>query len=144
MDAELNEIMARDDKEYELFQKMDQERYEREGQEERIKHVQKNLNLDRFPSSFNYRLIQDFEVPEWIQQSAKEQVPEELGEFGLGKRKRAEVTYKEELSEGAWTRMIEAGLDPQQEVEKRKREGLPLDLSDLPKEQQASDRFVSD
>jgi|LauGreDrversion4_2_1035121.scaffolds.fasta_scaffold495008_2 ATP-dependent helicase STH1/SNF2 len=66
MDAELNEIMARDDKEYELFQKMDQERYEREGQEERIKHVQKNLNLDRFPSSFNYRLIQDFEVPEWI------------------------------------------------------------------------------
>lgn len=40
--------------------------------------------------------------------------------------------------------MIEAGLDPQQEVEKRKREGLPLDLCDLPKEQQASDRFVSE
>jgi len=40
--------------------------------------------------------------------------------------------------------MIEAGLDPQQEVEKRKREGLPLDLSDLAREQQASDRFVSE
>ena len=71
-------------------------------------------------------------------------MPDELGEFGLGKRKRAEVTYKEELSDGAWTRMIEAGLDPQQEVEKRKKEGLPLDWSDMPKEQQASDRFVSE
>lgn len=54
-------------------------------------------------------------------------MPEELGEFGLGKRKRAEVTYKESLSENAWTKLIEAGLDPQQEVEKRRKQGLPME-----------------
>jgi hypothetical protein len=45
----------------------------------------------------------------------------------LGKRKRAEVTYKESLSENAWTKLIEAGLDPQQEVEKRRKQGLPME-----------------
>lgn len=39
-------------------------------------------------------------------------MPEELGEYGLGKRKRADVTYKEQLSENQWLKMIEAGKDP--------------------------------
>lgn len=59
--------MARDEKEYELFEQLDKERNELEKIDERIKHVQQNLKVDRFPSCFNYRLIQDFEVPEWIQ-----------------------------------------------------------------------------
>jgi len=35
-----------------------------------------------------------------------------LEEYGLGKRKRGEVNYKEELSENQWIKLIEAGKDP--------------------------------
>lgn len=78
---------------------MDSERYERENFEERKRMVQSKLQGRKFPSNFNYRLIQDFEVPEWIQQSTKEAPAETLDEYGLGKRKRVEVQYKEQLSE---------------------------------------------
>ncbi len=91
---------------------MDNERYEAEQFEERKKLVQAKLGQQKFAANFNYRLIQDFEVPEWIQQSAKEQPVETLDEYGLGKRKRADVTYKEQLSENQWLKIIEAGGDP--------------------------------
>jgi hypothetical protein len=45
---------------------MDSERYKEENIEERIKMVQSKLPNKKFTSNFNYRLIQDFEVPEWI------------------------------------------------------------------------------
>jgi len=37
---------------------------------------------------------------------------ETLDEYGLGKRKRVEVQYKEQLSENQWLKIIEAGGDP--------------------------------
>lgn len=65
-DEQLNDIISRNDAEYEMFQQMDQERYEAEHFEERKKLVQSKLQKQKFPPNFNYRLIQDFEVPEWI------------------------------------------------------------------------------
>ena len=37
----------------------------------------------------------------------------------LGKRTRKEVNYKEQLSETQWAKMIDAGINPDEEVEKR-------------------------
>ena len=46
---------------------------------------------------------------------------EELQELGLGKRKRNEVNYKDELSEAQWLKIVEAGGDPQKEIDKRRK-----------------------
>lgn len=64
----------------------------------------------------NYRLIQEWEVPQWIEVKVEE--PEvtlrnEMEQYGLGKRKRAEVNYREEMSESQWLQIIEDGGDPQ-------------------------------
>lgn len=65
-----------------------------------------------------------------------------MADYGLGKRKRAEVTYKEQLSENQWLKIIEAGGDPQQEIEKRRKHG---DGEGLDENQGAeSDRLVSE
>ena len=63
-----------------------------------------------------------------------------MADYGLGKRKRADVTYKEQLSEQQWLKYIEAGRDPQQELAKRKQAGINDD-ADMPHED--SDRLVS-
>lgn len=124
---------------------MDNERYEAEHFEERKKLVQAKLGHQKFAANFNYRLIQDFEVPEWIQQSAKEQPVETLDEYGLGKRKRADVTYKEQLSENQWLKIIEAGGDPQQEIEKRRKTGVGIGEDQVNEEEEnRSDRIVSE
>ena len=48
-------------------------------------------------------------MPEWIQQSANPEPENEMADYGLGKRKRADVTYKEQLSENQWLKIIDAG-----------------------------------
>ncbi len=59
-------MIARDENEFELFSRMDQERYVEEDYEKRKEMVLKNCGKDKLPPNYNYRLIQDFEVPEWI------------------------------------------------------------------------------
>jgi Snf2-ATP coupling, chromatin remodelling complex len=76
----------------------------------------------------NYRLLQEWEVPDWIK--TKPEDPDKfIQEFGAGKRQRKQVNYNEEFSEGQWLKIIEQGGDPAQEAEKiRKRRmegGLP-------------------
>ena len=84
-------------------------------------------------------------MPQWIQQSAKEQPVEPLDEYGLGKRKRAEVTYKEQLSENQWLKIIEAGGDPQQEIDKRRKTGAGPNQDKLSGNEEAeSDRLISE
>ena len=39
----------------------------------------------------------------------------------MGKRQRKQVNYNDEIPEGQWLRIIEAGGDPNQEMEKKKR-----------------------
>ena len=58
-DEQLNEVIARDEHEFELFTKMDEERYQKENRSERIKMIKEkkpqkaNLSDDKI----NYRLI---------------------------------------------------------------------------------------
>ena len=58
-DEELNEVIARDDKEFEDFQKMDEERYELEDRAARIKLIKqkKPHKAHLSDDKINYRLI---------------------------------------------------------------------------------------
>ena len=68
-----------------------------------------------------------------------------MEEYGLGKRKRAEVTYKEQLSENQWLKIIEAGGDPQQEIKKRRKTGAGPNQDKLSGNEEAdSDRLISE
>ena len=73
-DDQLNEIIARDDKEYAMYSRMDQERYIREDRDGRFKMLQEKFAEQgkRMPKHFNQRLIQEFEVPDWIKVSVAE------------------------------------------------------------------------
>lgn len=64
-DDQLNEIVSRTDEEYEIFTKMDQERYIREDRASRLALIrEKKPQKANLPDEkINYRLIQDWEVP---------------------------------------------------------------------------------
>lgn len=100
-DEELNEVISRNDQEFELFQKMDADRYKREDRDERLKLIRQHKpNKAHLPDEkINYRLSQTWEVPQWIQESVADDTKVDIQEYGLGKRKRNEVNYKDELSE---------------------------------------------
>lgn len=73
------------------------------------------------PANVNYRLTQEWEVPEWVK--TKPEDPDKLVlEFGAGKRQRKQINYSEEISEAQFLKIIEQGGDPAEEAEKlRKR-----------------------
>lgn len=84
-DDQVNELIARTPEEYEIFTRMDQERYVRENRDARLKEIHQRypqVNL----ANVNYRLMQEWEVPEWIKAKPENKVA--LDEFGLGKRQR--------------------------------------------------------
>ena len=97
---------------------MDEERYGREDKAERIKMIrERKPQKAHLPDEkINYRLIQEWEVPEWITKSVQEEKKEDPF-ANLGKRNRKEVNYKEQVSESQFVRMIEAGLDPNLEAD---------------------------
>ena len=59
-------MLARSQEELEIFNQMDQEMYERENKEERMKKIMEMRPGLKDYSRINYRLIQDWEVPEWV------------------------------------------------------------------------------
>lgn len=65
---QINEMIARNPEELDLFQKMDQEMFAKEGKEKRLQEIlEKKPSLkDKDLSKINYRLVQDWEVPEWV------------------------------------------------------------------------------
>ena len=95
-DEQLNEIISRNDEEYEVFQKMDQERYSVEDRQARIALIRerKPTKANLADEKINYRLIQDWEVPEWIHQSVEEEKKEDPLAY-TGKRVRKEVNYRD-------------------------------------------------
>ena len=102
---------------------MDAERYVRENRDERIKLIKskKHTKANIADEKINYRLVKTWEVPQWIQDSVADEAENPMQEYGLGKRKRNEVNYKDELSEAQWLKIVEAGGDPQKEMEKRRK-----------------------
>ena len=63
-------LLKRNDEEYELFTRMDAERYQRENKDKVLDGIvtrlmaeqKKAINVD----NINYRLFQEWEVPEWV------------------------------------------------------------------------------
>lgn len=130
-DDQINEIISRSAEEYELFTRLDQERYIVEGRDRRVQeifnfmekeHAKRGVPMPHInPANINYRLTQDWEVPDWIR--TKPEDPDKLViDFGSGKRQRKQINYNEEFSEAQFLKIIEQGGDPAQEAEKlRKR-----------------------
>lgn len=94
-EREINRLAARSDEEFWLFEKMDEERRQKEN--------------------YRSRLMEDHEVPEWAY-SAPDNKEEQKG-FGhesssiTGKRKRKEVVYADTLSDLQWMKAVENGQD---------------------------------
>merc|ERR1719412_3531360 len=102
-DEVVNQMIARSEDEFELFQRMDMER----------RRADADLGPARKP-----RLIEESELPDFLIQDPEEIEEEEKEEeireaqrqeeMGRGNRSRKEVTYQEQLSERDWLKAIGA------------------------------------
>ncbi|KAJ1526334.1 hypothetical protein ONE63_009483 [Megalurothrips usitatus] len=102
-DEVVNQMIARHENEFDTFQKMDLERREKETQN---------------------RLIQEDELPEFLQRDeeeienlCEEDDEEEPQELGRGSRQRKEVDYTDSLTEREWLRAINEGSGNEEEEE---------------------------
>eukprot|EP00252_Welwitschia_mirabilis_P025329 TRINITY_DN7867_c0_g1_i1.p1 TRINITY_DN7867_c0_g1~~TRINITY_DN7867_c0_g1_i1.p1 ORF type:complete len:1150 (+),score=277.75 TRINITY_DN7867_c0_g1_i1:156-3605(+) len=105
-EREINRLAARNDEEFWLFEKMDEERRQDEG--------------------YRSRLMEEHEVPDWVfsvHKGKDEKTGKDLSELVSGKRRRKEVIYTDILSESQWMKAVEDGLDVTQmakeQLEKR-------------------------
>jgi len=99
-DETINQMIARSEEEFELFQKIDIER----------RRADAELGDKRQP-----RLLEESELPDFLVQSTEDIEMQELEEeqekeviLGRGNRARKEVTYQEQLSERDWLKAIGA------------------------------------
>lgn len=127
-DKEVNEMLARTNDEFELFQKMDKERAERERAE-----AKRLGRAEPLP-----RLMADDELPEWLRVEHV-LVEDDPATFGRGhRRKAAPVSYDDGLTEAQWDKLLEEGGDENDVAELReqnlarraKRQADALDLDD--------------
>lgn len=118
-DQELNQILARGEDELRMFEEMDQERYLREKKDERMREIQEKLAAGKLCT--NYRLMQEWEVPDWVkvQKESKASIFDEDMKLGQKRKTReVEANYSEELTENAWARIVDSGKDIKEEVQK--------------------------
>jgi SWI/SNF-related matrix-associated actin-dependent regulator of chromatin subfamily A protein 2/4 len=109
-DETINQMVARSEEEYELFQRMDIERRRIEARE-----------TTRKP-----RLMEEHELPNWLLKDDKEiariQLEEENEIYGRGVRARKEVDYSDALTEREFLRAVEDGtLDEACENKKKRK-----------------------
>ncbi|MED6183760.1 putative ATP-dependent DNA helicase chr12 [Stylosanthes scabra] len=105
-EREINRLAARSDEEFWLFEKMDEERRQRED--------------------YRSRLMEEHEVPDWVYSALNkdDQVKAFDALSVTGKRKRKEVVYADTLSDLQWMRAMENGQDVSKLSAKGKRRGL--------------------
>ncbi|XP_067141639.1 LOW QUALITY PROTEIN: probable global transcription activator SNF2L2 [Centruroides vittatus] len=111
-DETINQMIARNEDEFELFQKMDLDRRREEAR-----------NPKRKP-----RLMEEDELPCWlvkddaeVERLTNEEEEDKL--FGRGSRQRKEVDYCDNLTEKQWLKAIEEGNLEELETKKRLRRG---------------------
>lgn len=110
-DETVNQMIARTEEEFELFQRMDIERRRMEARD-----------TNRKP-----RLMEESELPAWLLKDDKELEKmrieaEEAELYGRGTRVRKEVDYSDSLTEKEFLKAVEEGnLDEVSETKKRKR-----------------------
>ena len=100
-DEQINEDIARNEEEFNKFQEMDQERYKREKKEERLKEIQEKMGLtDEQMKTVNYRLLQEYEVPDWVKLTKeKEKKKKKIDHVEIGGKEmriRKHVNYCED------------------------------------------------
>ncbi|CAD8155453.1 unnamed protein product [Paramecium octaurelia] len=127
-DTQINEWIARSEEEFEMFNELDRQRYEQE------KLIYKNFNENKDDQYYNYRLIQDDEVPEWI--TSKQNEVQEVKEYGRGQRERKQVVYylpeASPIQEEQQDDMNELDLKLDDQIELEQNQVFQDDL-DLPK-----------
>ncbi|KAI3443219.1 uncharacterized protein J3R85_000141 [Psidium guajava] len=113
-EREINRLAARSDEEFWLFEKMDEERRQREN--------------------YRSRLMEEHEVPEWAYSTPDAKAGKSKG-FDhdvsniTGKRRRKEVLYADTLSDLQWMKAVENGEDISKRSGRGKRKNYPLSES---------------
>lgn len=110
-EREINRLAARSDEEFWLFEKMDEERRQREN--------------------YRSRLMEEHEVPEWAYSTPDANEGKSKGfEHDVskitGKRRRKEVLYADTLSDLQWMKAVENGVDISKLSGRGKRKNHPL------------------
>ncbi|KAJ6848789.1 putative ATP-dependent DNA helicase CHR12 [Iris pallida] len=91
-EREINRLAARTEEEFWLFEKMDEERRQKER--------------------YRSRLMEEKEVPDWVFPKNNEtKVIPSLDQMVTGKRRRKEVVYADQLSDYQWMKAVEDGED---------------------------------
>lgn len=127
-EREINRLAARTEEEFWLFEKMDEERRQKE----------------RYKS----RLMEEKEVPDWVypktnQDKTKGSISlDTRSNEVIGKRRRKEVTYTDLLSDFQWMKAVEAGEDLSKIPPMGKRKGHSFDASES--REHFSDTYESD
>ena len=116
-DDQLNEMISRSDEEFIQFQQDDKERYEEEKKEACMQEIKEKFGEQQH-KHVNYRLMQEWEVPDWVKHEPQTIKEEEHGL--LGKRERKRINYADALTESQFTKIIDEGGDLHAEIEKAK------------------------
>ena len=92
-EREINRLAARSDEEFWLFEKMDEERRQKEN--------------------YRSRLMEEHELPDWVYSplNKDDKVKDFNSGSATGKRKRKEVVYADTLSDLQWMKAVENGED---------------------------------
>ncbi|KAK6458083.1 uncharacterized protein RJT20DRAFT_125997 [Scheffersomyces xylosifermentans] len=102
-DDELNQIIARNENELEVFRKLDEERAQK-------------TKMAKYPT----RLFSEQELPEIYKKDADELLKSEevdLDDYGRGNRERKTATYDDHLTEEQWLRKIEGVVSDESDTE---------------------------
>lgn len=98
--------------------------YEREGKAARMKEIMEKRPGLKDYSRINWRLSQDWEVPEWVKVrpvNREEEARKEMME--LGKRQRKKFVNYDNISDSRFMQLIDEGKDPnvvlREEAERR-------------------------
>ncbi|PON80136.1 putative ATP-dependent DNA helicase CHR [Parasponia andersonii] len=113
-EREINRLAARSDEEFWMFEKMDEERRQKEN--------------------YRSRLMEDHEVPEWAYSKPDNKENDTKGFNGgsvMGKRRRKEVVYADSLSDLQWMKAVENGVDVSKlSIKGKRRNHLPSEISE--------------
>lgn len=113
-EREINRLAARSDEEFWMFEKMDEERRQKEN--------------------YRSRLMEEREVPDWAYSTPDNREDKSKGLFDnniTGKRRRKEVVYADTLSDLQWMRGVENGQDLSTISIKGKRREIQTPLAEL-------------
>lgn len=118
-EREINRLAARTDEEFWLFEKMDEERRQKEN--------------------YRSRLMEEHEVPDWVYITPSDIIAaKSKGSLHddtpiTGKRIRKEVIREDTISDSQWMKAVENGDDGSKHSSKRRRENPPVLNNELPK-----------